>query len=102
MKVLGFSPLDKDSTVTLIEDGRIMFAAGEERFSRVKLQDGFPWRARKLPSIPLEPTPRTSTLSLIRSCRGTKRPAFSEATSRPNGNSSPRARVHRAPSSQKR
>jgi carbamoyltransferase len=42
MKVLGISPLDKDSTVTLIEDGRITFAAGEERFSRIKLQDGFP------------------------------------------------------------
>lgn len=45
MKVLGLSPLDKDSTVTLIEDGRITFAAGEERFSRVKLQDGFPYLA---------------------------------------------------------
>ena len=45
MKVLGLSPLDKDSTVTLMEDGKITFAAGEERFSRVKLQDGFPWRA---------------------------------------------------------
>jgi carbamoyltransferase len=45
MKVLGLSPLDKDSTVTLVEDGRILFAAAEERFSRVKLQDGFPWQA---------------------------------------------------------
>ena len=45
MKVIGLSPLDKDSTVTLIEDGVITFAAGEERFSRVKLQDGFPWLA---------------------------------------------------------
>jgi carbamoyltransferase len=45
MRVLGISPLDKDSTVTLVNDGRIVFAAGEERFSRVKLQDGFPWRA---------------------------------------------------------
>lgn len=45
MKVLGISPLDKDSTVTLIEDGRITYAAGEERFSRVKLQSGFPWQA---------------------------------------------------------
>jgi carbamoyltransferase len=45
MKVLGISPLDKDSTVTLVEDGRILYAAGEERFTRVKLQDGFPWRA---------------------------------------------------------
>ena len=42
MKVLGLSPLDKDSTVTLVEDGVITFAAAEERFTRVKLQDGFP------------------------------------------------------------
>jgi len=45
MKVLGISPLDKDSTVTLVEDGRILYAAAEERFTRQKLQDGFPWRA---------------------------------------------------------
>ena len=45
MKVLGLSPLDKDSTVTLVEDGRILYAAAEERFTRVKLQDGFPWRS---------------------------------------------------------
>ena len=45
MKVLGISPLDKDSTITLVEDGRITYAAAEERFTRVKLQDGFPWQA---------------------------------------------------------
>jgi carbamoyltransferase len=45
MKVLAISPLDKDSTVTIVEDGVITYAAAEERFSRVKLQDGFPWRA---------------------------------------------------------
>ena len=45
MKVLGVSPLDKDSTVSLMEDGRMLYAAAEERFTRVKLQDGFPWRA---------------------------------------------------------
>lgn len=45
MKVIGISPLDKDSTVTLVEDGTIVYAAAEERFSRVKLQDGFPWQA---------------------------------------------------------
>src|SRR6478735_8042046 len=45
MKVLGISPLDKDSTVTVVEDGRLLYAAGEERFTRVKLQDGFPWQA---------------------------------------------------------
>ncbi len=42
MKVLGISPLDKDSTVAIVEDGEILFAAGEERFSRTKQQAGFP------------------------------------------------------------
>jgi carbamoyltransferase len=45
MRVLGISPLDKDSTVTIVEDGKITYAASEERFTRVKLQDGFPWQA---------------------------------------------------------
>src|SRR5689334_24170774 len=45
MKVIGLSPLDKDSTVTIVEDGEILYAAAEERFTRVKLQDGFPWHA---------------------------------------------------------
>jgi carbamoyltransferase len=45
MKVLGLSPLDKDSTVTIVEDGVITYAAAEERFTREKLQDGFPWQA---------------------------------------------------------
>ena len=42
MIVLGISPLDKDSTVSLVKDGVVLFAAGEERFSRKKQQDGFP------------------------------------------------------------
>ena len=45
MKVLGISPLDKDATVSIVEDGKILFAAGEERFSRVKQQTGFPKKA---------------------------------------------------------
>src|SRR5581483_8323516 len=45
MKVLGLSPLDKDSTVTVMDDGAITYAAAEERFTRVKLQNGFPWQA---------------------------------------------------------
>ncbi|MFO0947477.1 MAG: carbamoyltransferase C-terminal domain-containing protein [Planctomycetota bacterium] len=48
MRVLGISPLDKDATASFMEDGRILFACGEERLSRVKLQDGFPHRAVKL------------------------------------------------------
>jgi carbamoyltransferase len=45
MRVLGISPLDKDSTVSIVEDGKVLFAAGEERFTRNKLQDGFPAEA---------------------------------------------------------
>ena len=45
MKVLGISPLDKDATVSIVEDGKILFAAGEERFTRTKQQDGFPLKA---------------------------------------------------------
>jgi carbamoyltransferase len=45
MLALGISPLDKDSTVTVVQDGVVTYAAAEERFTRVKLQDGFPWRA---------------------------------------------------------
>ncbi|OGO25641.1 MAG: carbamoyltransferase, partial [Chloroflexi bacterium RBG_16_52_11] len=45
MIVLGISPLDKDSTVTFLRDGQVIFAAGEERFTRNKLQDGFPAEA---------------------------------------------------------
>jgi carbamoyltransferase len=48
MRVLGISPLDKDATASFLEDGKIVFACGEERLSRVKLQDGFPHRAIKL------------------------------------------------------
>ena len=42
MRILGISPLDKDTNVSLMEDGRVLFACGEERLSRVKLQSGFP------------------------------------------------------------
>jgi carbamoyltransferase len=45
MKILGISPLDKDATATLVEDGEILFGAGEERYSRSKQQDGFPLHA---------------------------------------------------------
>jgi len=45
MIVLGISPLDKDAHASLVIDGRVVFAAGEERFSRVKQQSGFPARA---------------------------------------------------------
>jgi carbamoyltransferase len=48
MRILGISPLDKDSTVSFMEDGHVVFACGEERLSRVKLQDGFPHRSLEL------------------------------------------------------
>src|SRR5438034_774953 len=48
MRVLGISPLDKDATASFLEDGRVVFACGEERLSRVKLQGGFPHRAVRL------------------------------------------------------
>jgi carbamoyltransferase len=48
MRVLGISPLDKDSTVSFVEDGRVVFACGEERLTRVKLQSGFPHSALTL------------------------------------------------------
>jgi carbamoyltransferase len=45
MIVLGISPLDKDATASLVVDGRVAFAAGEERFSRKKQHAGFPEQA---------------------------------------------------------
>jgi len=43
MRVIGISPLDKDATASVVEDGRILYAAGEERFSRIKQHAGFPY-----------------------------------------------------------
>ena len=45
MKILGISPLDKDATASLVDDGRVLFAAGEERYSRQKQHAGFPAQA---------------------------------------------------------
>jgi carbamoyltransferase len=45
LKILGISPLDKDATASLVEDGSVLFAAGEERYSRVKQHAGFPHKA---------------------------------------------------------
>jgi carbamoyltransferase len=45
MRVLGISPLDKDANASVVEDGKILFAAGEERFSRQKQHAGFPYKA---------------------------------------------------------
>ncbi len=48
MKVIGISPLDKDSTVSFMEDGKVLFACAEERLTRTKLQGGFPSLAMKM------------------------------------------------------
>lgn len=48
MKVIGISPLDKDSTVSFMENGKVLFACGEERLTRIKLQSGFPSLAMKM------------------------------------------------------
>ncbi len=42
MRIIGISPLDKDTNVCLLDDGKLIAALGEERLSRVKMQDGFP------------------------------------------------------------
>ena len=45
MRVLGLSAFYHDSAVALVEDGRILAAAQEERFTRVKHDPGFPRNA---------------------------------------------------------
>ena len=42
MRIVGISPLDKNTTICLVEDGKIIAAMGEERFSRQKMHSGFP------------------------------------------------------------
>lgn len=45
MKIIGISPLDKDSTACLVVDGRVVCAIAEERLSRIKMHSGFPYKA---------------------------------------------------------
>ncbi len=47
MHILGISCLGHDSAAALLEDGRVVAAAQEERFTRVKPQPGFPRHAVK-------------------------------------------------------
>jgi len=42
MRFLGISAFYHDSAAALVEDGRIVAAGQEERFSRKKFDDGFP------------------------------------------------------------
>lgn len=45
MKVVGISSYYHDSAVALIEDGRIIYAAQEERFTRIKGDSSFPTKS---------------------------------------------------------
>jgi len=45
MRILGISALDKDSTVTLVANGKIVAAISEERITRIKQQPWFPFRS---------------------------------------------------------
>ena len=47
MLILGISAFYHDSAATLIKDGKILFAAQEERFSRIKHDNSFPEKAIK-------------------------------------------------------
>lgn len=47
MKILGISAYYHDSAITLIKDGEILYAAQEERFSRIKHDSRFPVNAIK-------------------------------------------------------
>lgn len=42
MKILGISAYYHDSAIALVEDGKILYAAQEERFTRIKNDDSFP------------------------------------------------------------
>src|ERR671927_637735 len=45
MRILGLSAFYHDSAAALVEDGRILAAAQEERFTRKKHDSGFPHEA---------------------------------------------------------
>ena len=45
MLILGISELDNDSGAVLLQDGKLVGAANEERFTRVKQQPGVPYRS---------------------------------------------------------
>ena len=45
MKILGISAYYHDSAAAIVEDGKVLFAAQEERFSRIKNDAAFPEQA---------------------------------------------------------
>ena len=45
MKILGISAYYHDSAAVIVEDGKVLYAAQEERFSRIKNDASFPEKA---------------------------------------------------------
>ena len=45
IRIIGISAFFHDSAVCLIEDGEIIYASQEERFSRIKHDSSFPMKA---------------------------------------------------------
>src|SRR5687768_9056643 len=45
MVIVGLSPIAHESAVGVLIDGKLVAAAAEERFGRIKNQSGFPYRA---------------------------------------------------------
>ena len=58
MRVLGISAFYHDSAAALVEDGQLVAAAQEERFTRKKHDAGFPQNA-----IAVLPRPRRASSS---------------------------------------
>ena len=44
-KILGISAFYHDSAATLVENGKILAAAQEERFSRIKHDSSYPYKS---------------------------------------------------------
>jgi carbamoyltransferase len=42
MKIIGISAYYHDSAISIIDEGNIIFAAQEERYSRIKHDSNFP------------------------------------------------------------
>src|SRR3989344_9153389 len=47
MYILGISAFYHDSAAALIQDGKVIFAVEEERFTRIKHDNAFPFQAVK-------------------------------------------------------
>ena len=70
MRVLGISAFYHDSAAALVEDGRIVAAAQEERFTRKKHDPSFPHNAI---AYCLAGSRRRGSTSSITSCSTTSR-----------------------------